>query len=252
MITIRLPQGEWEYDANAPLGKPGGFGQVFVGQGNGHDRVAVKRLHLKANDAAHRELEMASELARLSLEHVIPVLGAGKDALSDFYFVIMPCAEKSLQDEINTVGAFSEADVVGILQNIAAGLVEVRQLIHRDLKPANILFHEGRWKIADFGIARFVEESTSLQTLKECLSPPYAAPEQWKFEHAMPTTDIYALGCIAYALLTGKPPFKGPTMPDFRNQHLSATPVTLTKINPRLSSLISEVLQICACVASDV
>lgn len=243
MITIRLSQGEWEYDSNAPLGKRGGFGQVFLGQGNGHDRVAVKKLHLSANDAAHRELEMASELARLTLAHVIPVLDAGQDASSDSYFVVMPCAEKSLQDEIAAVGAFSEAEAVRVLQNIATGLAEVRQLVHRDLKPANILFHEGRWKIADFGIARFVEESTSLQTLKECLSPQYAAPEQWKYEHAMSATDIYALGCIAYALLTAAPPFKGSTLPDFRNQHLNAAPAALTGVNPRLASLVSMMLR---------
>jgi eukaryotic-like serine/threonine-protein kinase len=188
VTTIKLPKGEWEYDLQAPLGKPGGFGQVFVGRGNGYDRVAVKRLHLKANDAAHRELEIANELAQFTLEHVIPVLDAGQDALSDYYFVVMPCAEKSLQDEFKAVGKFNEADAVRILQDIAAGLVEARKFVHRDLKPLNILFHDGRWKIADFGIARFVEESTSLQTLKECLSPPYAAPEQFKLEHATSAT----------------------------------------------------------------
>jgi len=44
-------------------------------------------------------------------------------------------------------------------------------LVHRDLKPSNILYHEGVWKLADFGIARFVEESTSANTLKKCLTP---------------------------------------------------------------------------------
>jgi serine/threonine-protein kinase len=75
------------------------------------------------------------------------------------------------------------------------------------LKPANVLWHENRWKIADFGIARFVEESTSLRTLNQCLTPEYAAPEQWRFETATHATDVYALGCIAFCLLTGHPPF---------------------------------------------
>jgi len=74
-----------------------------------------------------------------------------------------------------------------------------------DLKPDNILYHDGKWKIADFGIARFVEEATASNTLKEFLSPWYAAPEQWRLERATHGTDVYALGCIAFCLLTGKP-----------------------------------------------
>jgi serine/threonine protein kinase len=80
--------------------------------------------------------------------------------------------------------------------------------------------HSSRWKIADFGIARFVEESTSLNTLRECLTPPYDAPEQWLVQKCTMATDLYALGCIAHVLLRGKPPFPGPSVEDFREQHL--------------------------------
>jgi serine/threonine-protein kinase len=54
-----------------------------------------------------------------------------------------------------------------VLLQIASGLSEVEDIVHRDLKPANILRHEGVWKIADFGIAKFVEETTSVETLKK-------------------------------------------------------------------------------------
>jgi len=70
------------------------------------------------------------------------------------------------------------------LIQIVTGLQEIGQLVHRDLKSANILFHQGSWKIADFGIARFVEESTSANTVKGFLSPQFPAPEQWSGEHA--------------------------------------------------------------------
>ncbi|MDM3788590.1 protein kinase, partial [Proteus mirabilis] len=78
---------------------------------------------------------------------------------------------------------------------------EVGDIVHRDLKPGNILRHEERWKIADFGIAKFVEDSTSLETLREALTPSYAAPEQWLGQRPTSATDIYALGCIIHALV---------------------------------------------------
>ena len=127
---------------------------------------------------------------------------------------------------------------------IAKGLDEVPDIVHRDLKPGNVLLHEGKWKVADFGIARFAEESTSLATLKDWLSRDYAAPEQWRAERASHSTDIYALGCIAYALLTGQPPFTGQSREDLREQHLSASPPTLpSTVDSRLRTLTSSMLR---------
>jgi serine/threonine protein kinase len=155
----------------------------------------------------------------------------------------MPLAQGSLQDSLDSGTKFSDAQAADVLLQIASGLAEVDDIAHRDLKPANILCHEGIWKIADFGIARFVEENTSLATLKECLSPPYAAPEQWQLERATPATDIYALGCIGHALLTGRPPFQGPSVEDYRQQHLFSAPPTLNQTAPRLRSLLSMMLR---------
>lgn len=243
MIKIQLSKGSWEYNPNLQLGKPGGFGAVFAGRGEGLDQVAIKRLHISASDAAHRELRIADKLSSLSLEFVVPFLDSGQDEESESYFVVMARAERSLQEEIDRRSKFNDEMTVRILQDIASGLSEAQGLVHRDLKPANVLYHDGRWKVADFGIARFVEESTSLQTLKNCLSPPYAAPEQWRFERASSATDIYALGCIAYALLTGKPPFTGPGPEDYRDQHINAAPAPLTESQPRLRSLVLTMLR---------
>jgi serine/threonine-protein kinase len=206
--------------------------------------VAVKRLHLTVKDAAHREMEIATALSSRTLNNVIPVLDAGEDPDSGFYFVVMPRAERNLQGELNPANPFNDADASRILLDIVSGLIEVSDIVHRDLKPPNILLHNGVWKVTDFGIARFVEESTSLNTLKDCLSPPYAAPEQFQFIHATSATDVYALGCIGYALLTGKPPFVGPTEPDFRDQHLHASPpLLLSNCAPRLKTLLSMMLR---------
>jgi len=158
---------------------------------------------------------LAEDLAGKELSHVIPILDAGQDANSNQYFVVMPRADKSLQDELEQSGRLDDDGAAEILVQIARGLAEVPHIVHRDLKPANVLLHDNVWKIADFGIARFVEESTSLNTLKRCLTATYAAPEQWRMERATPATDLYALGCIGYALLTGQPPFQGPELSDF-------------------------------------
>jgi hypothetical protein len=243
MIVIRLSRGEWSYDPDLPLGPAGGFGVVYAGEGKDGKSVAVKRLNISAEDAAHRELRIAAELAGKSLAHVIPMYDEGEDAESGAYFVVMAKAERSLEQEIRARGKLDDAETVAVLLQITQGLSEVSQLIHRDLKPANVLLHEGVWKVADFGIARFAEDSTSLQTLKGCLSAPYAAPEQWRFERASAATDVYALGCIGHALLTGKPPFAGQDVEDFSRQHQHDEPPPLDGHDSRLRSLLAMMLR---------
>jgi serine/threonine protein kinase len=227
MEKIKLVRDEWFYDPKSPLGPEGGFGVVFSGYDSNKKQVAVKKIKISARDAAHREMRIADDLTDKNLNHVIPVFDSGEDADSDDYFVVMAKAEKSLQDELNSGVRFSERETASILLEIAYGLSEVENMIHRDLKPANVLMHESNWKIADFGIAKFVEESTSARTLKDCLSPQYAAPEQWNLEHVTNETDVYALGCIGYALLTGTPPFPGKTLEDYKQKHLNEPPPTL-------------------------
>ena len=239
---IKLNGGEWMYDSGSPLGPPGGFGEVFAGQ-NDDEFVAVKRLKLEASGAAHRELRIAQELVGGEFLHIMPIIDAGQDAESDHYFVVMPRAERSLQDALNEGKCWSGQEAAKLLLEIASGLAEVDSIVHRDLKPGNILYHDGVWKIADFGIARFVESVTSLRTLKQCLSPQYAAPEQWKGEHATPATDVYALGCIGYSLLTGHPPFQGPQKEDFQQQHLNESPPALGSDDPMLASLLIMMLR---------
>jgi serine/threonine protein kinase len=215
---------------------------VFAGHDDSGKPVAVKRLHVTAEAAAHRELKIAVELAGREFRHVIPILDAGQDAESDRYFVVMPQAVESLQDFIDSNGAMEEQKAIEVLLQIADGLGEVPDIVHRDLKPANILLLDGAWRVADFGIARFVEEATSTRTLKDCLSPQYAAPEQWRFEHATRATDIYSLGCIAQALMSGAPPFEG-SIPTLQEKHLHESPPAIRGIGPQLQMLVSMMLR---------
>lgn len=242
MIHIRLAGSAWSYDPGAPLGVPGGFGAVFRGVAVDGSAVAVKRLHVNAAQAAHRELTVARDLAQRVLQHVLPVLDAGQDSESDGYFIVMPVADGNLEDYLRDKGPLAEVEARDTLLQILTGLEEANHLVHRDLKPANILHHEGRWKIADFGIARFVEDSTSAQTVKECLSPEYAAPEQWLYEHATAATDVYAVGCIAYAILGGTPPFTG-SIPELQEKHLHVAPPDLPGAGPQLRAVVAMMLR---------
>jgi len=231
---IILKASAWEYDPGKQLGPSGGFGAVFAGLSQCGEEVAVKKLHLSSAATGRRELIITEELADKKLYNVIPFYDSGIDAETNEYFIVMAMADKSLQDVINS-GPILEVDAISILTEIAFGLQEVGDIVHRDLKPGNVLFHLGKWKLADFGIARFVENATSVNTLKGCLSPPYAAPEQWRLERATKATDVYAFGCIAYALLTGQPPFMSG---DIRSHHLYDAPAKLPA-STRMQQLIS-------------
>src|SRR5258708_40144833 len=101
-------------------------------------------------------------------------------------------------------------EAVNILLDVAEALASLeKDVVHRDLKPENILFYQGHWCLADFGIARYAEATTSPDTHKYSFTPPYAAPEQWRFERATPATDVYAFGVTAFELLQGHRPFRG-------------------------------------------
>ncbi len=203
------------------------------------DDVAIKKLHVSAAAVLHRELRIVDELKGNSFGHVIPFIDAGEDADSGSYFVVMSKAEGSLQCVVEKGGRLSAEEAASVLLQIVKGLLEVGELVHRDLKPDNVLFHEGKWKVADFGIARFIEEATASNTVKDCLSPYYAAPEQWRLERATHATDIYAVGCIAFFLLSGKPPFN--TNPSEEHQKAALPPFPCT--DSRLATLINMMLR---------
>jgi serine/threonine-protein kinase len=242
IVEITLPNNKWGYDESKQLGPEGGFGIVYQGFSKDLGNLAIKKIKVSAQDEAHREIRIANKLLNKEYRNVIPFYDAGYDKNTGQYFIVMPCAEKSLQDEINGLGKIEEASSVLILLEIVSGLLEVKEIIHRDLKPGNVLFHEGKWKIADFGIAKFVEESTSMRTLKGCLSPQYAAPEQWDMESLTNAVDIYSLGCIGIALLTGNPPFLG-LQEEIKSQHLYHEPPQLPEISPRLNTLLRSMLR---------
>ena len=242
MIEISLENGKWKLNTDKLLGQAGSS-RVYEGIAPNGGEVAIKQFLEMRQDLVLREFDIAEFLVSKQLQHVVPVFDKGFDENSGRFYLVMAKAEHSLQDSLKEWGSYDDEQAAGILTDIAMGLREVPDIVHRDLKPANVLWHGGRWKLADFGIARFVEKATTEHTLKHWKTSEYAAPEQWRQETATAATDVYALGCVGYALLTGKPPFDGPSPEDYRNQHLNDAPRTLTGPDPTLCSLLMRMLR---------
>ena len=212
----------------------GGFAKVYRAQSEDGDPAVVKLIP-KA-PGAQREL-LFEELD--DVPNIVPVIETGE--WSDYWVLVMPHADQSLWDYLKERGGrLGIADAVTVLTDVATALVALeRRVVHRDIKPKNILRLYGRWCLADFGIARYAEATTAPDTMKFAKTPAYAAPEQWREETAVSATDVYALGVVAYELLTGEHPFTGP---DYRRQHLEDSVRPVSGIPTRLQSLVEECL----------
>lgn len=226
---------------DAPLADgEGGFGKVF--EAEGEDGTAAVAKFVRKEPGAQRELLIGDPNAASEFRNVVPILDRGEHEES--WVLVMPRADMSLAQHLDQADAPLPLDeALTILTDIATALTDIDgEIVHRDLKPQNILYLNGKWCLADFGIARYAEAATASDTRKDSLTAPYGAPEQWRAERATSATDVYAFGIIAFQLLSGKLPFEGPTRADFREQHLKATPPPLASATARLRHLIEECL----------
>ena len=217
-----------------PLGE-GGFAKVYLAQDE-HGESGVVKLVPK-EPGAEREL-LFEELD--GAPNVVPVLDRGESG--DYLVLVMTRAEKSLRDYLDeTGGPLTVNEAVSVLVDVVEALEEVegRGVVHRDIKPENILLLDGHWCLADFGIARYAEATTAPDTLKYAMTRGYAAPEQWRGDRVTSAADVYAVGVVAYELITGQRPFLGPDGPDYRRQHLEESPEPITGIPDGLRSLVS-------------
>lgn len=215
----------------------GGFGQVFAAK-SADGPSAVAKLVPKA-PGAQREL-LFVDLG--DAQNVVPVIDSGET--KDSWVLVMPRATKSLRKHLDEAGgAVDLPEVLSILTDIVAALVDLDgSVVHRDLKPENILLLDGKWCLADFGISRYAESTTAPDTQKHAFTPAYAAPERWRSERAVIATDVYALGVIAFEMVSGGRPFTGPDLHDYRDQHLHEDAPDLPQLPASLASLIKECL----------
>ncbi|MEO8362333.1 MAG: serine/threonine-protein kinase [Vicinamibacteria bacterium] len=230
-LPLKLAK-DWSFDEAERLGPAGGFGEVFAGSSTEGEHVAVKRIKRVTAGLATSEVRIARSLMARPSAHVIPILDAGIDSLTGDHFIVMPRADESLQERLDREGPMLDEDAMAVLSDVLTGLQEMGGIVHGDLKPANVLYHDGKWKLADMGIARNLDEAPTALSARMFVSDPYAAPEQWRFEPATRATDVYGFGCLAYAVLTGNPPFPGPAQEDYCVQHLEAAPPPLSASPP--------------------
>jgi tRNA A-37 threonylcarbamoyl transferase component Bud32 len=194
----------------------GGMGAVWLVRDRMLDRlVALKVLLSDKADAELRErfLREARTSARLEHPHIIDVYRADEtDGV--VWFTMRYINGESLGDRLRDRGALPVSETLRILREMAWGLAyaHARGVVHRDIKPDNILLDRdsGRAVVTDFGIARDVAYASSLTVDGSVLgSVHYMSPEQASGEAVDGQSDVYALGCVAYHMLTGQPPFEG-------------------------------------------
>ncbi len=205
------------YEIRGVLGA-GGMGVVYRGWDPSLGRqVAVKTLKADvALDPEYRErfLREARAAAALSHPNLVPIYFIGEEGGLPF-FAMELLEGRSLEALVREEGRISPARAVEWIRQAAAGLQAAasREIVHRDIKPSNlVLASDGTLKVTDFGLARLAAGDAGLTLAGEVLgSPNYMAPEQASGQPADQRSDIYSLGATFYELVTGRPPFDGPT-----------------------------------------
>jgi Tol biopolymer transport system component/tRNA A-37 threonylcarbamoyl transferase component Bud32 len=206
------------YRLERELGQ-GGMATVYLAQDLKHDRqVAIKvlRPELAAVIGAERFLREIKTIANLQHPHILGLIDSGEVDGTAYY--VMPFVEgESLRDRLSREKQLPIADAVRIATEVGSALDYAHRhgVIHRDIKPENILLHDGQALVADFGIALAVSSAGGTRMTETGMSlgtPHYMSPEQAMGERTLDArTDVYALGCVLYEMLTGDPPFTGST-----------------------------------------
>jgi len=206
------------YTIGRELGE-GGMATVYLAHDVRHDRnVALKVLRpdVGSEIGADRFLREIKLAARLTHPHILPLYDSGE--AGGLLFYVMPNMEgASLRERIDAERQLPLPDALRLTLEVASALDYAHRngVIHRDIKPENILLHEGAAMVADFGIgkAASASEGAITQTGIALGTPAYMSPEQASGEGDVDgRSDLYSLGCVLYEMLTGEPPFTGPTV----------------------------------------
>ena len=214
-----------QYTIERELGR-GGMATVYLARDLRHDRrVALKVLHPELGatlgpERFQREIHLA---ARLSHPNILPVFDSGETAGRLWY--AMPYVDgQSLRQRLGREAQLGVAEATRIASQVAAALAHAhgQGIVHRDIKPENILLAGDRALVADFGIAKALDGSSTEKLTETGLSvgtPAYMSPEQGTGGQVDARSDLYALGCVLYEMLAGGPPFTGPTAQAIMARH---------------------------------
>jgi len=265
MLLRRALAGK--YDVVRLLGR-GGMGSVYLARDIQLGRpVAIKILkpELSGSEEQRERFRREAQItARLSHPNIVPLYEHGETAGGIIYFVMGYVDGESLAARVRRLGRLWPNETRRLLGELAGALdYSHRQgVVHCDLKLANVLIESatGRAMLADFGLAQVVDTPAGAGAVDDASeaaeaglafgTPHYMAPEQAAGEHTVSArTDLYALGVVAYEMLSGRPPFDGRSFREIAAQHVTQEPPPLADRAPQASPEVVEV--IARCLAKD-
>jgi serine/threonine protein kinase len=241
------------YDIERELGG-GGMSRVFVATDKSLGRkIVIKLLSPELTAEVNRgrfrrEIQVAAQLQH---PHIVTLLSAGEDGELVYYTMPFIVGE-SLKSALDRNGPLKVRDVVRILYDVVDALAYAHEqgVVHRDIKPANILRSGSHALVTDFGVAKALNAampSTAMTSTGMAIgTPAYMAPEQLAGD---PTADhridIYAVGLLAYELLTGKSPFAASSPQAVLAAVLTRDPPPLVDVRPDVPRRLSEMVMAC-------
>jgi TolB-like protein len=242
------------YHVERLLGE-GGMAIVYLARDERHHRrVAVKILRPELAQSVGverfgREIEIA---ARLNHPHILPLLDSGALELGPGWpaaaYYVMPYIEgESLRDRLARDGRLPIGEALRLTREIADALDHAHRhgVVHRDIKPENVLLSENHAVVADFGIARALDEAAGAisRTGQAIGTPAYMSPEQITGERTVDgRTDIYALACTLYEMLAGKAPWGGLTVSAALAKRLAGPAPRIRTLDPSVPAAVDEAL----------
>jgi serine/threonine-protein kinase len=245
-----------QYDLERELPR-GGMSRVFVATETALRRqIVIKVLapELAASLSAERFKREIGLAARLQHPHIVPLLSSGI-AGSHLYYTMPFVDGESLRERMNRERPMAFADIATILEQVAGALeyAHGEGIVHRDIKPENVMFFHGEAVVLDFGIGKALlsastaENETSIMRITQVGTslgtPTYVAPEQAAGDPSLDhRADIYALGVVAYEMITGHPPFRGRTPQDVMEAHANRLPEPITQKRPDVPKHLATVV----------
>lgn len=236
-----------DYEILGELGR-GGMAAVYLARDTSLNRkVAIKTMlpqFIGGPAMVQRFKREAQMAAGLSHPHIVQIHSV-RQTPRIVYFVMKFIEGRGLESIISEHGALDLDMTRLVLQQAASALsfAHHRGVVHRDVKPANIMIDENGWAVmTDFGIAKIDDGHNLTATGTAVGTPHYMAPEQFHNQPLTAAADQYALGIVAYEMLTGKKPFDGTTLAEIIKQHLFNEPPDIRVDRPDLPSSVSDTI----------